>query len=303
MTEPSFTGFSNKIPFCAPADPAPEVPRFKIPPGAVDCHAHVFGPAKRYAFTSERTYTPPDASLAAYQKLHQSLGIERGVLVQPSVYGLDNSATRDALCALRQQGHDYRGVAVVGSEINERQLDALHQDGFRGVRLNLLFKGGLQWKDIMSLSERLAARRWHLQFLIDVSDVDELEPRIKQLPTHCVIDHLGHMAVGKGLEHPGFRALCKLLADGHAWVKLSGAYRSTNCQRLPYRDVAPFARALINANAERCVWGSDWPHPHISVPMPNDGPLLDELAEWAPDRYIRNRILVDNPEALYFADS
>ncbi|NOG31412.1 amidohydrolase family protein [Halomonas sp. TBZ9] len=303
MTELSFTDLANTIPFCAPADPAPKAPRFVMPPGAVDCHAHVFGPAEHYAYTSERTYTPPDASLKAYQQLHQTLGIERGVLVQPSVYGLDNSATRDALRALRQKGRDYRGVAVVSSEVSEKQLDALHQDGFRGIRLNLLFKGGLQWKDVVALSERLAARRWHLQFLIDVSDVDELEQRIKRLPTHCVIDHMGHMEAGKGVEHPKFQTLCRLLADGHAWVKLSGAYRTTGRQHLPYEDITPFAQALINSNAERCVWGSDWPHPHISVPMPNDGPLLDELANWAPDKHVRQRILVDNPEALYFADS
>jgi len=273
-----------------------------VPPGAIDCHAHVFGSAELYPFTPERTYTPPEASLAAYQHLHQTLGIERGVLVQPSVYGLDNSATRDALRSLHQQGHDYRGVAVVGPEVTERQLDALHQDGFRGVRLNLLFKGGIRWEDVEVLAQRLSTRHWHLQFLIDVSDVAELESRLKRLPVPGVIDHMGHMSTAKGLENPGFQALCRLVEDGNTWVKLSGGYRITACQQLPYHDVTPFAQALVSANPERCVWGSDWPHPHIPVPMPNDGPLMDELASWAPGIQVRHRILVDNPQTLYFAD-
>ncbi len=302
MSKAPVTNVSSTIPFCAPADPAPESPQFVMPAGAVDCHAHVFGSAHQYPFTPERTYTPPEASLEAYQHLHKTLGIERGVLVQPSVYGLDNSATRAALRTLHQQERDYRGVAVVSPEITEDQLDELHQEGFRGVRLNLLFKGGLQWRDVVVLSERLAARHWHLQFLVDVAEVDELEQRIMRLPTHCVIDHMGHMPAGKGKSHAGFQALCRLLATGHAWAKLSGAYRITGCQSLPYRDVTPFAQALIKANPDRCVWGSDWPHPHISIAMPNDGPLLDELAEWAPDQYVRQRILVDNPDTLYFAD-
>lgn len=285
---------------CEPMNPAPVAPQIAVPPGAIDCHAHVFGNAEQYPFAPERTYTPPEASLSAYQHLHQTLGIERGVLVQPSVYGLDNSATRDALRSLHQQGHDYRGVAVVGPEVAESQLDALHQDGFRGIRLNLLFKGGLRWEDIEALAQRLASRHWHLQFLIDVSDVTELELRLKRLPVPSVIDHMGHMSTAKGLENPGFQALCRLLGEGKTWVKLSGGYRITACQQLPYQDVTPFAQALIRTNPERCVWGSDWPHPHIPVPMPNDGPLMDELASWAPDAQIRQRILVDNPERLYF---
>lgn len=288
------------IPPCAPADPAPRTPSFTAPAGAVDCHAHVFGPQSRYPYHPDRTYTPPDASLEAYLALHRTLGIARGVLVQPSVYGLDNAATRDALVELRRRGLDYRGVAVVDRRVTDDRLEALDRDGFRGVRLNLLFKGGIDWHDVEALAARLADRGWHLQFLLDVSQVEELEARLGHLPVPVVIDHMGHMPCERGIEHPGFAALCRLLAAGGTWVKLSGAYRITGRAATPYDDVTPFARRLIEANDERCVWGSDWPHPHIPVAMPNDGDLFDELARWAPDETQRRRILVDNPQRLYF---
>jgi predicted TIM-barrel fold metal-dependent hydrolase len=290
------------IPVCAAMDPVPLAPGFTAPPGAVDCHAHVFGPASRYPYHETRTYTPPDASLEQYLQLHRTLGISRGVLVQPSVYGLDNSATRDALRTLRERGHDYRGVAVVNRDIDDSELDALDADGFRGVRLNLLFKGGIAWSDVEVLAERLARRNWHLQFLVDVSDFTDLEARIRRLPVPVVVDHMGHMACHKGVDHPGFQALCRLLESSRAWVKLSGAYRITGQQQTPYDDVTPFARRLIEANSEQCVWGSDWPHPHIPVPMPNDGPLFDALLDWAPDDNVRQNILVTNPDRLYFRE-
>ncbi|MFQ3789974.1 amidohydrolase family protein [Halomonas sp. A29] len=289
------------IPLCAAADPAPRTPDFTVPPGAVDCHAHVFGPQNRYPYHPERTYTPPDASLVDYLALHRTLGIERGVLVQPSVYGLDNRATRDALRTLRSFGLDYRGIAVVDGSVEEGELDALQQDGFCGVRLNLLFKGGIDWQDVAALAGRLADRDWHLQFLVDVSTFEGLEARVRRLPVPVVVDHMGHMPCAKGVNHSGFLALCRLLETGNAWVKLSGAYRITDDKFPPFEDVLPFARQLLSANEERCVWGSDWPHPHIPVAMPNDGDLLSELARWAPDERLRQRILVDNPKCLYFS--
>ncbi|NQY71925.1 MAG: amidohydrolase family protein [Halomonas sp.] len=283
-------------------DANPREPRFTVPSGAVDCHAHVFGPASRYSYHEARTYTPPEASVAQYLHLHETLGIERGVLVQPSVYGLDNSATRDALRTLRDEGRDYRGIAVVDSEVTDAELDALTADGFRGVRLNLLFKGGIAWRDVEVLAGRLADRNWHLQFLVDVSVFEDLEARVRRLPVPVVVDHMGHMPCAKGVDHPGFRGLCRLMEVGDTWVKLSGAYRITGQDQTPYEDVVPLARRLIEANSERCVWGSDWPHPYIPVPMPNDGPLLDALVDWAPEATLRNGILVDNPQRLYFRD-
>lgn len=289
----------DSIPVCEAADPFPRAPEFLLPAGACDTHAHVFGPACHYPYAPNRTYTPPDAPVGAYLHLHRRLGIARGVLIQPSVYGTDNSLQLDALAYLRAQGLAYRGVAVVDADVSEAELDRLQAGGHCGVRMNLLFKGGIAWRDVAALAERLAGRGWHLQFLIDVSTFEDLEARVRALPVPVVIDHMGHMPCYKGLADPGFQALLNLLRDGQAWVKLSGAYRMTAQQHPPYDDVAPFAQALIEANAGRCVWGSDWPHPHFSIPMPNDGDLIDLLARWAPDETVRNRILVDNPAALY----
>ncbi|MBV1789467.1 amidohydrolase family protein [Marinobacterium sp. D7] len=290
---------SASIPFCEAADPFPKAPVFDVPDGACDTHAHVFGPEPRYPYTLNRTYTPPDAPVGAYLHLHRRLGISRGVLVQPSVYGTDNRLQMDALAYLRGQGLEYKGIAVLDADVSDAELDTLQALGYCGVRLNLLFKGGIQWSDVEALAQRLATRSWHLQCLIDVSEFEELENRLRALPVPVVIDHMGHMDCRKGIEHPGFQALLNLLREDKAWVKLSGAYRITALQHPPYADVDRFARALIEANPARCVWGSDWPHPHFLIPMPNDGDLLDLLARWVPDEMMRNRILVDNPARLY----
>lgn len=293
MTQP------DTIPFCAAADPFPRPASFAPPAGSCDTHAHVFGPVERYPYTPNRSYTPPDASPGAYLHLHRTLGIERGVLVQPSVYGTDNRLMVDALHYLQEQGLHYKGVAVVDADISERELDQLGRAGVCGVRMNLLFKGGIAWRDVEALARRLAERRWHLQFLIDVSEFEQLEARIRSLPTPVVIDHMGHMNVGKGLHHPGFQALLRLVEDARAWVKLSGSYRITNQPLAPYTDVHPFAQALVGANPQQMLWGSDWPHPHFGRAMPADGPLLSLLADWVPDESLRRRILVDNPARLY----
>ncbi|PSJ43726.1 GntR family transcriptional regulator [Zobellella endophytica] len=293
MTQP------DTIPFCAAADPFPQPAGARPPQGSCDTHAHVFGPAERYPYTANRSYTPPDAPPGAYLHLHRTLGIERGVLVQPSVYGTDNRLMVDTLHYLQQQGLQYKGVAVVDADISERELDQLARAGVCGVRMNLLFKGGIAWRDVESLARRLAERSWHLQFLIDVSEFEQLEARIRSLPTPVVIDHMGHMNVANGLHHPGFQALLRLVEDARAWVKLSGSYRITNQPLPPYTDVLPFAQALVGANPQQMLWGSDWPHPHFGRPMPGDGPLLSLLADWVPDEALRRRILVDNPARLY----
>lgn len=292
-----------KIPFCEAPDPFVRQPVLQIPAGATDCHAHVFGPQSRYDYTANRSYTPPDAPVGAYRHLHQQLGIERGVLVQPSIYGTDNILQIDTLNYLNalHQGERkrYKGIAVVDADVSEQTLDQLTESGHCGVRMNLLFKGGIEWSDVAKLADRLAERQWHLQFLVDVSEFDDFAQKVRHLPVPVVVDHMGHMACHKGIENLGFQSLLHVMQEGHAWVKLSGAYRTTAEQTPPYSDVTPFAQALIEANPDQCVWGSDWPHPHFSIPMPNDGDLLDLLAQWAPDETLRHKILVDNPARLY----
>jgi len=290
---------SYQIEFSEAADPFPRSPSFNLPTKACDTHAHVFGPQCQYPYAPNRSYTPSDAPVGAYLHLHQRLGIERGILVQPSIYGTDNQLHLDSLNYIRMQGKDYKGIAVVAANVSEAELDTLADSGYCGGRMNLLFKGGIEWRDIVKLADRFAARDWHLQFLVDVSNFEHIESRVKALPVPVVFDHMGHMDCERGIQNNGFQALLKLLRDGRAWVKLSGAYRNTHEMQPPYLDIQPFAQSLIEANSERCIWGSDWPHPHISKAMPNDGELLDLLFKWAPDETTRNRILVDNPANLY----
>lgn len=293
---------STDIPFCEPARPLRRRPALTLPPGSCDTHAHVFVHHRDYPFTPDRTYTPPPASLEQYLTLHRTLGIERGVLVQPSVYGTDNRLHLQALHQLRAQGLAYRGICVVAPDISDAELAELDAAGFRGVRMNLLFRGGLQWPDVLRLAGRIADLGWHLQFLINVADCGDIMERVSALPVPVVFDHMGHMPASCGVETPGFRQLLRLLADGRAWVKLSGSYRLTGQREYPYPDVTGIARALVSANAERCVWGSDWPHPHFPGRMPDDADLLDDLAEWVPDAQTRAQILVSNPCRLYGFD-
>lgn len=293
---------TTDIPFCEAARVEVHRPLVAIPAKSCDTHAHVFARHDRYPFIANRTYTPPEASLEQYLQLHRTLGIERGVLVQPSVYGTDNRLHLEALRQLSARGLDYRGVCVVDPDIRDEDLQELHEVGFRGVRMNLLFRGGLQWSDVIRLADRIAAFGWHLQFLINVADCGDIMDRIEALPVPVVFDHMGHMPVESGVDNPGFQSLLTLLAGERAWVKLSGSYRVTGQAAYPYPDVTAMAQALVAANPERCVWGSDWPHPHFSGAMPDDGDLLDDLAVWVPDETQRHRILVENPAQLYGFD-
>lgn len=285
-----------EIPVCAPANLAPYAPRFVPPRGSVDCHAHIFGPEATYPFTPQRTYTPPEATPEQYFNMLDTLGIDRGVIVQPSVYGRDNRCTLDAV---RRHPDRLRAVVVVDESITERELEKMHADGARGVRLNLLFRSGVEVSDVRRIAEKIAPLNWHLQMLIDVSEFADIRETLGTLPVETVFDHLGHMPTSAGTNHRGFQEMLSLLADGKSWVKLSGSYRITGQDHTPYDDIAPFAREIIRANSERVVWATDWPHPYINVEMPNDGALLNMLDDWAPNAATRDRILAENPARLY----
>lgn len=284
------------IPACQAPDRQPRPPGFEPPAGATDAHCHVFGPADRFPYTADRSYTPPDSPLTEYISLLDTLGLDRGVIVQPSVYGTDNRATLDAL---RHYPDRLRGVAVVDASISDEELHEMHRLGVRGLRINVLFRGGVGFELAHRLAERVAPLGWHLQFLIDISQSEGYAAEVARLPVDSVIDHMGHMPVEKGADHPAFRDLLALLREGRTWVKLSGAYRISGHDHPPYEDVRPLAHALVEARPDRLVWGSDWPHPAVTRPMPNDGALLDLLRDWAPDPQLRRRILVENPALLY----
>ncbi len=287
------------IPFCAAPDPAPRPPGFALPADACDTHAHVFGPAERYPYQANRGYTPPDALDSAYDALHRTLGVARGVLTQPSVYGVDN---RRMLDAVARQPKRLRAVAAVDAAVTDAELARLDKAGVRGIRVNLVDKGGMPFEsftDVVRMAERIARLGWHLELLVHAHDYPDFARTMRALPVDIVVGHLGYMPTACGLDHTGFREFLALVAEGRCWVKLTAPYRITAERTVPYADVAPFARRLIETRPDRMLWGSDWPHVACKLPMPNDGDMLSLLADWAPDATVRKRILFDNPARLY----
>lgn len=284
------------------ADAQPRTPATALPPGACDCHAHICGPAATHPYVAERIYTPPDATLDPYRHLLAVLGVERAVLVQPSVYGTDNRAM---LAALREAGPGFRGVAVVEPTIAPREVEALHQAGVRGVRLNLVDRregrNAVPVEMVRTLAARIAPFGWHIEFLVNLDEAPGFAEAVADLPVPIVLGHLGYPRAGarNWVKAPGFAGLLDLLAGGRCWVKLTGPYRISGAADLPYEDVDAAAARLAAAAPGRLIWGSDWPHVMMKKPMPNDGALCDLLTRWIPDAKTRARILVENPMALY----
>lgn len=190
---------------------------------------------------------------------------------------------------------------MIESDVPEAELQAMHELGVRGARINLLFKSGVGVSDVRKLAAKIAPLGWRLQMLIDVSEFSDLYQSLGSLPVELVIDHMGHMPTHFGVSAPGFQEMLALARDGKAWIKLSGAER-ISVGGYPYADVAPFARAIIAAAPERVQWVSDWPHTGLVWDMPNDGDLLNLLHDWVPEPDLRRRILVDNPQRLYDFD-
>jgi 2-pyrone-4,6-dicarboxylate lactonase len=270
-----------------------------MPPGSCDCHAHVFGPQNRFPYLPNAAYIPEDASGTDFARMLRSIGCERAVLVQPSVYGSDNSAM---LHALRSGVFAFRGIAVVDAAISDRELEDMHEAGVRGVRINLAsMTPGLTLEEAPALASRIKPLGWHLQFFMDLRKLPDAADALNNLEIDIVIDHFAHVRTEEGLSAPAFKALLKLVARDNVHAKLIGPYFASD--RAPdYPDVTPFAQALVAAAPDRCVWGTDWPHPAVArlpVPMPNDGDLADLVSEWVPDEAQRKKVLVDNPKRLY----
>ena len=274
----------------------PRKPKLKLPPGACDAHVHVFGPRARFPFSAGRGYTPSDAPKEKLFALHEFLGIEHCVIVHTAAHGHDLAATADALAA---KGGAYRGVALVPTSISAAELKKLDEAGFRGARFHYMKHVGPAEPidEVIGLGKRLADIGWHLQIHMAPEMIAELSPALRRSPVKVVIDHMGRIDASLGLDQPAFRALRALLDDPNVWVKVSGADRSTR-QGPPYADAVPFARTLVADNGDRCVWGLDWPHPNHQGPVPDDGALVDLLAEIAPGPALQ-AVLVDNPQRLY----
>ena len=287
-------------PACAGPDFNPRQPKLRLPRRACDTHAHIMGPASRYEYSPARVYTPPDCLLADYLHMLDTLGVERAVLVQPSVYGTDNTVMLEAMKAA---GGRLRGVAVVGEDISDDELKDLDAAGVRGVRVNIVDvkdrkPGTLPLASLQKLARRVAPLGWHMEFLMHADEFPDLDDTLGDFPVEVVLGHLGYLTIGKTPDDAGFQALARLVKSGRAWVKLTGPYRITAAP-LPYPDTVPFARALLEANPERVLWGSDWPHVMLKGRMPNDGDLADMIAEWIPDAAQREQVLARNPAKLY----
>ncbi|MGE5522984.1 MAG: amidohydrolase family protein [Rhodospirillaceae bacterium] len=299
---PALRAELETAPLCAGADPKPRRPRVAMPALACDCHAHVFGPWSVYPYSKARIYTPPDALPATYQSLLSTLGVQRAVLIQPSVYGTDNQAMLDAMAAM---GSRCRGVAVVNYDVSDGEIQRLHAAGVRGVRINVVDvkenKGVIDIAPLAALARRIQPLGWHVEFLMHADEFPQLDALFADFPVPIVLGHLGYMRADKGLDNPGFQAMLRLMRAGRCWVKLTGPYRISS-QALPYADVTPYAHALLDAAPQQVVWGTDWPHVMVKSGMPNDGDLTDLLTVWVPDASLREQVLVTNPARLYGFD-
>jgi len=286
-------------------------PAFDVPDNACDCHVHVFGPRDRFPYSTDRVYTPGPASVDDLLALQRALGLHRVVIVQPSPYGTDNSCLLDAL---RRLGARARGVAVIDGATTDAALRRMDAAGVRGVRVNLETRGlrdpAAARELLVSAASRAAHLNWHVQAYAGLSVLASLHDMILTLPVPLVVDHFGKPTAGVGTAEPGFAALLSLLRRGEIYLKLSAPYRIS--ERADYADVAAIARALIEANPDRVVWGTDWPHPgggrpgvrsdpgHIEPFRPEDnGRALNRLRTWAADAKQVRKILVDTPERLY----
>jgi predicted TIM-barrel fold metal-dependent hydrolase len=292
------------------AQPATPV-NFEVPAQACDCHTHIHGDPHEFPFFAGRVYTPPISLPEDMAALHRALHVRRVVIVTPSVYGTDNSAT---LYGMKARGADARGVAVIDDATPEAELDAMATAGVRGIRLNLATGGdndpALARRRFQAALARATPRNWHIQIFTNLAVIAGLKEQVLAAPVPIVLDHFGGARAALGPAQPGFADLVALVGSGKAYVKISGAYRAST-QAPDYPDAAPLARALIAANPERIVWGTDWPHTNSTTPAGrkitdvtplfaiDDGRLMNQLADWAPDPATRKAILADNPARLY----
>ena len=282
---------------------------FDIPDNACDCHTHIIGEPDKFPFVTPRVYTPETAFPDEMTALHRAIKMKRVVIVTPSFYGSDNSAS---LWGMKERGADAHGVAVIGDKTSDADLDAMHKAGMRGTRLNLATGGtndpSLARRQVEAAIARVKSRNWHLQMYTNLAVISSLKETVMNSPVPFVFDHFGGAQAALGPGQPGFGDLLDMVKAGKAYVKISGAYRVSK-QGPDYPDTVPMAQALIAANVDRIVWGTDWPHTNSGAGKPwnepsphsqiDDARLLNQLAVWAPDAATRKKILVDNPARLY----
>jgi len=277
----------------------PHTPRHDIPDGVIDCHCHVFDRFNRYPLTPHRSYTPARATLEQYLAMCKVVGIARTVQVNASTFGTDNSITLDVIAQLGQD--KARGICGIAPDTPDAELERLHRGGFRGVRLSTHVKGYGGFEALPLLATKIKPLGWHVQLHVGASaELAVIESQLMQCPAPIVFDHLGGARGEEGINAPGFQALLRLLQSrDDRWVKISSWYRRSHAAPPDYANMKPLAQALVATRPDRCVWGSNWPHPAWKSIMPNDGDLMDAFCDWVPDAATRRRVLVGNPEKLY----
>lgn len=284
-------------------DPAPSVPKFEAPPGAVDAHCHVFGPGDRFPFAPERKYTPCDAGKDKLYALRDTLGFSRNVVVQATCHGTDNAAMIDALI---HSGGKARGVATVKADISDEELAAMHDAGVRGVRFNYVKRLVDPKPDdyYRGIIERIAPFGWHIVVYFEAADLAEKWDFFTSLPTTVVVDHMGRPDVTKSPEGPDFAQFLRFMERDHVWSKVTCPERLSKSGPPTYDDFVPFARTVVERFPDRVLWGTDWPHPNLNMVghMPDDGTLVDMIPRIAPTAELQRKLLIDNPMRLYWPE-
>jgi predicted TIM-barrel fold metal-dependent hydrolase len=293
---------------CAFREEADAAQSMTMPPGAVDCHNHVMGARDKYPYAAERTYTPPEAPVAALKALRAQIGTARNVLVTPSVYGTDNRCMVDALGEL---GGTARGIAVLPLDVSDAELHRLDAAGVRGIRISLGGTGRYDSKTapeaLASFATRFAPLQWNIEMVGNLTALMPMAPAMADLKVPVVLDRFAGANGGEGVKQEGFATLLDLVRGGNAYVKLSAPYNRS--KRADYSDMLPLARALVEARPDRMLWGTNWPHPDqipgrpISEITPyhviNNEDLVKLFAQWCPDAGTRKTILADTPVRLY----
>ena len=289
--------------------PDPSLPHFRVPPGAVDAHCHVFGPGAQFPYAPERKYTPCDASKDQLFALRDRLGFARNVIVQATCHGADNRALVDAL---RHADGRARGVATVRRSVTDAELAALHAAGVRGTRFNFVRRlvDFTPRDELLEIAQRIAPLGWHVVVYFEAADLPELMDFFTALPTIVVVDHMGRPDVTRPVDGPEFERFVTMMREHpNIWSKVSCPERlsvagppARDGERHAYRDVVPFARRLVETFPDRVLWGTDWPHPNLKQHMPDDGLLVDFIPQIAPTPELQRQLLVDNPLRLYWPE-
>lgn len=283
-------------------DPSPSKPTFTPPPGAVDAHCHVFGPGDQFPYSKKRKYTPCDAPKEKLRALRDHLGFERNVIVQASCHGSDNRALIDAL---KDSQNLARGVAVVASDISDAELEEMHAAGVRAVRFNFVKRlvDALPRDALLEIAERIQSLGWHIVIYFEAEDLPDLFDFFATLPTTVVVDHMGRPDVSRSAMDEEFDLFVRLMRENeNFWCKVSCPDRLSTSGPPGYEDVVPFAKRIVETFPDRVLWGTDWPHPNLKSHMPDDGKLVDFIAEIAATPELQRKLLVDNPWRLYWPE-